>query len=98
MHWLDTTLLAALSLGAVLGFVSGLFWQMARIVSFLAAVAATRQPGVSAADYVRRSITSPDSFTVSGFPAEGMGSMPVLALGPEEIEALTAYLLTPADR
>ena len=41
MHWLDTTLLAALSLGAVLGFVSGLFWQMARIVSFAAAVAAT---------------------------------------------------------
>lgn len=41
MHWLDTTLLAALSLGAALGFLSGLFWQVARIVSFAAAVAAT---------------------------------------------------------
>jgi membrane protein required for colicin V production len=41
MHWLDTTLLAALSLGAVLGFASGLFWQVARIVSFAVAVAAT---------------------------------------------------------
>jgi membrane protein required for colicin V production len=41
MHWLDTTLLAALCLGAVLGFVSGLFWQLARIASFVLAVYAT---------------------------------------------------------
>jgi membrane protein required for colicin V production len=41
MHWLDTTLLAALSLGAVLGFISGLFWQFARIASFVLAVYAT---------------------------------------------------------
>ena len=43
-------------------------------------VAATRQAGLGAADYVRRSITSPDSFTVPGFGSEGMGSMPALAL------------------
>lgn len=41
MHWLDTTLLAALSVGAVLGFVSGLFYQLARIASFALAVTAT---------------------------------------------------------
>jgi membrane protein required for colicin V production len=41
MHWLDTTLLAALSLGAALGFASGLFWQLARIASFASAVYVT---------------------------------------------------------
>jgi membrane protein required for colicin V production len=41
MHWLDTTLLAALTLGAGLGFISGLFWQFARIASFVLAVYAT---------------------------------------------------------
>src|SRR5687767_5077537 len=41
MHWLDTMIVAALGLGAVLGFVSGLFWQVARIASLGAAVLAT---------------------------------------------------------
>ncbi|MCI0684064.1 MAG: CvpA family protein [Gemmataceae bacterium] len=41
MHWLDTTILAAIGLGAVLGFVSGLFLQVARIASLALAVAAT---------------------------------------------------------
>ncbi len=40
MHWLDTVIIAALGLGAVLGFVSGLFWQLARIASLALAVAA----------------------------------------------------------
>ena len=59
------------------------------------AVAATRQPGVSAPDYVRRSITAPDSFVVAGFPGEGMGAMPTLAVSEAELEALVAYLLDP---
>ena len=62
----------------------------------LPTVAALRQPGVSAADYVRRSITSPDSFIVAGFPAKGMGAMPTLAVSPAEISALVEYLLSPA--
>ena len=33
MHWLDTTLLLLLACGAVLGFRSGLLWQVARILS-----------------------------------------------------------------
>lgn len=41
MHWLDTTLLTALAAGAVLGFVSGLFLQIARIASLALAVMAT---------------------------------------------------------
>ena len=35
MHWLDTTLLLLLACGAVLGFRSGLLWQVARICSLL---------------------------------------------------------------
>jgi len=57
------------------------------------AVAATREPGVSAKDYVRRSITSPDVFTVPGFPANGPGSMPALAVSAAEVDALVTYLL-----
>lgn len=41
MHWLDTTILTAIALGAVLGFVSGLFLQFARIATLALAVAAT---------------------------------------------------------
>jgi uncharacterized membrane protein required for colicin V production len=40
MHWLDTMIVAAIGLGAVLGFVSGLFWQVARIASLVLAVLA----------------------------------------------------------
>ena len=58
-------------------------------------VAGIREPGSSAADYVRRSITSPDSYTVPGFPDDGMGAMPTLAVSDAEIEALVAYLLAP---
>jgi membrane protein required for colicin V production len=34
MHWLDTTLLVLLAVGAALGFYSGLLWQVARLASF----------------------------------------------------------------
>ena len=59
-------------------------------------VAASRQPGVNARDYVRRSITSPDSFIVAGFASQGMGAMPTLAVSPAEVSALVEYLLSPA--
>ena len=41
MHWLDTILLIGLAVGAALGFVSGLFLQIARIASLALAVVAT---------------------------------------------------------
>src|SRR4051794_2044148 len=41
MYWLDTLLLVLLGLGAVLGFMSGLLWQVARIVTLAAALMAT---------------------------------------------------------
>jgi mono/diheme cytochrome c family protein len=58
----------------------------------LPAVAASREPGLDAETYVRRSITSPQSFIVPGFGHE-MQSMPALAVTPAEIDALVAYLL-----
>lgn len=48
MYWLDTTLLALVGLGAVLGMWSGLFWQLARLASLALAIYAT----VSANDSV----------------------------------------------
>ena len=41
MHWLDTTLLLLLAGGAILGFRSGLLWQVARILSLIAGGYAT---------------------------------------------------------
>jgi uncharacterized membrane protein required for colicin V production len=38
VFWLDTFILAALLLGAVFGAMSGLLWQVARLVSFGAAI------------------------------------------------------------
>ncbi len=56
-------------------------------------VASSREPGQSASDYIRRSITSPSSFLVPGFATTGMGAMPTLAVSPAEVDALVAYLL-----
>ena len=53
MHWLDTTLLIALAAGAVLGFVSGLFLQIARIASLGLAVVATILLHASAGQLLR---------------------------------------------
>lgn len=55
-------------------------------------VASSREPGLSASDYIRRSITSPSSFVVPGFAEVGMGAMPALAVTPAEVDALVAYL------
>jgi membrane protein required for colicin V production len=38
MHWLDTTLLAFMGVASVLGFVTGFFWQVARIVGLTIAI------------------------------------------------------------
>jgi mono/diheme cytochrome c family protein len=53
-------------------------------------VAGTRQPGLSAQDYVRQSIANPGSFVVVGF---GNNAMPEIAVSAQEIEALAQYLL-----
>jgi hypothetical protein len=51
---LQAALLATLALGAILGFVSGLFWQIARIASLAVAVCATIFCHDAAADLLRQ--------------------------------------------
>lgn len=41
MHWLDSTLLALLALGAGFGFMTGLLWQIARVASLALGLWAT---------------------------------------------------------
>lgn len=56
-------------------------------------VAATRQPGVPAGEYLRRSITMPGAYVVPGYP----DSMPrglADRLSPQDLDALVAYLLS----
>jgi cytochrome c551/c552 len=62
----------------------------------VAAFAGTRIAGTSAADYVRLSVLAPQSFTSPVVPNPGV-LMPTLPVAPEELDALVAYLLTPAD-
>jgi mono/diheme cytochrome c family protein len=56
-------------------------------------VAERRQPGVSAEEYIRRSIVDPGSFVVPGYP----DSMPrglADRISKEDLDALVAYLLS----
>ncbi|MDP9266631.1 MAG: cytochrome c [Chloroflexota bacterium] len=57
----------------------------------LPARAATRKPGMSADDYVRESIASPQAFIVPGFEV----MMPQLGLRPDEVDAVVTFLLSP---
>ena len=59
----------------------------------IAAVAATRRPGVAAEDYVRQSILDPGAYVVPGY----QDSMPRdlgRDLSPTDLDALVAYLLS----
>jgi cytochrome c553 len=54
-------------------------------------VGRTRVPGMSAEDYIRRSITDPGAYVVPGYP----NTMPrglARDLSPEDLAALVAYL------
>jgi hypothetical protein len=56
--------------------------------------AATRVRGVSAEDYLRRSILEPDTYVVEGYRPGLMLSVYADELDEGQIEALVAYLLT----
>lgn len=60
----------------------------------IGADAATRQPEVSAADYIRESITDPDSYVLDGFDPGRMPSDWSVQLNESEIAALVEYLIT----
>ena len=59
----------------------------------LAVTAADRVPGGAIDDYVRRSILDPQAFIAAG----SYTGMPTLAVTPEELDALVAYLLPPSS-
>jgi mono/diheme cytochrome c family protein len=63
-------------------------------LSGVAARAATRDPNLTAAQYLRVSITHPNNYIVEGFNAGAMPATFKDALTPEQIEDLVAYLLT----
>ena len=63
-------------------------------IAGVATRAATRQPGVSAEDYLRQSIVDPSSYVVEGFDDGRMPADWEDMLTAGEIEALVAYLLT----
>ena len=63
-------------------------------IAGIAGRAGTRQPGVSAEDYLRKSITNPAAFVVDGFDGDRMPADWSEVLTAAEIDALVAYLLT----
>ncbi|NWF80899.1 MAG: c-type cytochrome [Chloroflexi bacterium] len=63
-------------------------------LSGIGAIAATRQPDLSAAQYLRVSIINPSAYVVDGFAAGVMPGVYPKGLTPEQIEDLVAYLLT----
>lgn len=56
--------------------------------------AETRVPGLSAEEYLRRSILDPDSYVVDGYPAGQMRAEVGEALSDDQLADLIAYLLT----
>ncbi|NUM45704.1 MAG: cytochrome c [Anaerolineales bacterium] len=56
--------------------------------------AETRISGMSAEDYIRESILHPDNYVVEGFTAGVMVQVWEETLTPEQVDNLTAYLLT----
>ncbi len=60
----------------------------------IASRAGTREPGVSAADYIEESILEPDKFKAPGFEKVQMDTTLAKILTPDEISDIVAYLLT----
>src|SRR5262245_58368398 len=55
MYWLDTAILAVLLLGAAFGALSGLLWQVARLVGFVITFYAAILPNDPAASFLKAS-------------------------------------------
>ena len=57
-------------------------------------VAASRVSGMSAEEYLKKSIVDPNAYIVDGFPASVMPNTYTNQLTEEEIDKLVAYLLS----
>jgi mono/diheme cytochrome c family protein len=62
-------------------------------LSTIGTQAATRKPGMSAADYLRESIINPNAFIVQGYQAGVMPGTYGQTLSNEQLDQLVAYLL-----
>ena len=60
----------------------------------IATRAGDREPGVSAADYIRKSILNPSAYVVEGFAEGQMLDVWADSLSTGEVDALVDYLLT----
>ena len=60
----------------------------------IATRAGDREPGVTAADYIRKSILSPAAYVVDGFAEGQMLDVWADSLSPAQVDALVDYLLT----
>jgi len=68
-------------------------------LSNLPAIASTRRPGMSAPAYVWESIVEPQAYIVPGYYGSNTSPdrpiMPRMAISPEDVDALTTFLLAP---
>lgn len=62
-------------------------------LTHIGTVAQTRQPGTSAEDYLRSSITDPGAYVVPGFP-DSMSRGLARGLSAADLDALVRYLLS----
>ena len=69
MHWLDIIILIVLGFGAVLGFWSGLLWQIARVVSLVLSLYVAISVNTPASEWLNRqwNDTSPTICRVAAF-------------------------------
>jgi mono/diheme cytochrome c family protein len=70
-----------------------LFRPVGPPLGHIGTVAETRRTGVSAADYVRQSVTDPGAYVVPGYP-DSMPRGVADRLSREDLDALVAYLLS----
>jgi cytochrome c oxidase subunit 2 len=73
--------------------VDGQGGQVGPDLSHIGAVAATRQPGVDAATYLRQSVVEPNAFIVEGYPRDVMPGTYGQTIQPADLADLIAYLL-----
>jgi len=62
-------------------------------LTHIGTIAGTRQPGTSAEDYLRTSITDPGAYVVPGFP-DSMSRGLARGLSADDLDALVRYLLS----
>ena len=86
MHWLDTTLLAFMGVASVLGFVTGFFWQVARIVGL---VKGNSPQAMAASKALVRAVDKPLDDAVIAHTAREIARQRASADG---VEGLTSFL------